>query len=304
MLNDELSLRRIAYLHAAVEQGSVRGAADHLDINASAVSRQIALLEDELSAKLLERHNRGVKPTELGTLLIDYFRAQEAMRRDLLEKIRETRGLERGHIAIRLGAGFVSDLLAGPLAAFHRQHPGISFDIETTGTNEVITSVLEDHAHIGLVYNPGVHADVRSRASATKPLCALMAANHPLAHHASVTMQQISAYPLVMKEMSYGTMQLVAHAARSERLPLHTSVTTNSSQVMFDFVRHSQAVAFGPAFAVAQQLADGTLKALPIRNPLLESAEAHLITRLGRNLPHAAQRLVQHLASSMQAFEA
>ncbi|WP_309600407.1 helix-turn-helix domain-containing protein [Klebsiella pneumoniae] len=44
-VNDEINQRRIAYLYEAVICGSVRAAADKLNLNPSAVSRQISLLE-------------------------------------------------------------------------------------------------------------------------------------------------------------------------------------------------------------------------------------------------------------------
>lgn len=301
-MNDELSIRRIGYFFEAVQQGSVRGAADKLDINASAVSRQIALLEEEIGARLLERFNRGVRPTEVGALLLDYYQTHAAMHRDLVERVREVKGLQRGHISIRLGAGFVSDLLGGPLASFHRRYPEITFEIETSGTNDVVTSVLQDTAHLGLVYNPETSADIRSRASARKPLCAIVAPSHPLATEISVSMKAISRFPVVLKEISFGTMQLVNLAAKSEKVELTKALATNSSSVMFDFVKNSQAIAFGPAFSVAQEVSGGTLAAIPIDHPVLVAAEAHLITRHSRSLPHAAQRLAQHLADSMVAF--
>src|SRR5437868_1729466 len=90
--------RRVRYLYEAVVAGSIRAAADKLDMNPSVVSRQVAQLEAELSMPLLERLGRGVKATEAGQMLVDYFRQHTSHKEDVLNKLDEVRGLARGHI--------------------------------------------------------------------------------------------------------------------------------------------------------------------------------------------------------------
>jgi len=72
--------RRIRYLYEAVQAGSIRAGADRLNMNPSVVSRQIAQLEAELVITLLERHGRGVKPTEAGAVLVDYHASTAPIR--------------------------------------------------------------------------------------------------------------------------------------------------------------------------------------------------------------------------------
>ena len=75
---ESLTESRIVYFYEAVRCGTIRAAADWLNVAPSAVSRQIGLLETELDASLVERHARGVKPTEAGQFVIEYFREQIA----------------------------------------------------------------------------------------------------------------------------------------------------------------------------------------------------------------------------------
>ena len=70
--------RRISHFHEAARLGSVRAAADFLNVAPSAVSRQITQLEHELGMPLLERHRRGVKPTEAGERVLEYYRQRLA----------------------------------------------------------------------------------------------------------------------------------------------------------------------------------------------------------------------------------
>ena len=58
--DDKLDPRRLRYFMQVVERGSVRGAAEALDMDASAVSRAIAQLEEDCDVELLARRGRGI----------------------------------------------------------------------------------------------------------------------------------------------------------------------------------------------------------------------------------------------------
>ncbi|KDC45453.1 LysR family transcriptional regulator [Bordetella bronchiseptica] len=304
-MNEELNLHRLFYLYEAVSAGSVRAAADKLNVNASVVSRQIALLEKEVAATLIERSSRGVQATEVGALFMDFYRSHRSMSDDLAEKLRETRGMLRGHVSISLGAGFVSDLMGPPIQAFRARYPHITLNIETAGTNEVMRRVCDDDAHIGLVYHPTQENRLLSRAHAVQPLCAIVRAGHPLQRLGRpLKLGDVADFNIAMKPISFGTMQLLDMAARVEHVALNVSLTTNSSSVMYHYLRSQEAITFAPAFSIAQELIAGELVALPVDHPVLSSAEAHLVTRMGRSLPLSAQRLAAHLAGAMTAFQA
>ncbi|UVA78121.1 LysR family transcriptional regulator [Pandoraea commovens] len=299
---------RLSYLFEAVQCGTVRAAADRLDIAPSAVSRQIALLEAELALPLIERHKRGVHLTQAGRLLMEYYREQRAHQEDLLAKLQEVRGLRRGHIRLAVGEGFVSDLMGAPLQFFCKRYPDITLTLDLAGTNEVMRLVAEDDADIGLVYNPPAEPKIVSRAQLAQPVHAIVAPGSPLIAKAdklgTLTLDALYDAPLALMHGAYGTRQLMELAEQSEKHRLVPTVTTNSISVLKHFVRAGLGATFLPTFAVSQEIDAGVLRALPIDHPILNSAEAHLITRAGRRLSGAANRLLTHLASKMEAFGA
>lgn len=299
---------RLSYLFEAVQCGTVRAAADRLDIAPSAVSRQIALLEAELALPLIERHKRGVHLTQAGRLLMEYYREQRAHQEDLLAKLQEVRGLRRGHIRLAVGEGFVSDLMGPPLQYFCKRYPDITLTLDLAGTNEVMRLVAEDDADIGLVYNPPAEPKIVSRAQLRQPIHAIVAPDSPLVAQAAkagqLKMEALYEVPLALMHGAYGTRQLMELAEQSEKHRLVPTVTTNSISVLKHFVRAGLGATFLPAFAISQEIDAGVLCALPIDHPLLNRAEAHLVTRAGRRLSGAANRLLTHLASKMEAFGA
>ncbi|KWH62294.1 MULTISPECIES: LysR family transcriptional regulator [Burkholderia] len=301
-MSDTLTDSRIVYFYEAVRCGTIRAAADWLDVAPSAVSRQIGLLEKELDATLVERHARGVTPTEAGRCVIEYFREQLAHRDDLISRLQELRGLKTGEVSLVLGEGFVSDLLAGPMQQFCRQFPGIRVNLDVGSTNDVIRKISNDEGEIGLVYNPPAEPKVVSRASKRQPMMAIVGPDFPRRTHKVLTVQQLATYPLAATHPSYGTRQMMEAVEYAERVRLTPVVTTNSFAILKEFVKSGLGISVMPAFAVTAELQAKELFAIEIAHPILENAEAHMVTRVGRKLSVAANKMLQMMTGQMRAF--
>lgn len=300
---DLLNDLRLGYLFEAVRLGSIRAAADALAVNPSVVSRQIAQLEKAVGVPLIERLGRGIRATEAGQLLCERQRQWLADRADTIAKIRELQGLRRGHLELVLGEGFVSDLMSGPLLQFWQAHPQLTMACVLAGTSEVVAAVAEDRAHIGLVYNASPDPRLRVVASAAQPVRLIARPDHPLARiDRPLALADIAAYPVALMYAGYGTRQAVRLAEAAEGVVLAPQLTTGSIDMLRQFARNGLGVTLLPVFPVAADIAEGSLLALPIDNPLLRAAEAQLITRRGRELPGAAGQLLRFLAGRMQAF--
>lgn len=301
-MSDTLTDSRIVYFYEAVRCGTIRAAADWLDVAPSAVSRQIGLLEKELDATLVERHARGVTPTEAGRCVIEYFREQLAHRDDLISRLQELRGLKTGQVSLVLGEGFVSDLLAGPMQQFCRQFPGIRVNLDVGSTNDVIRKISNDEGEIGLVYNPPAEPKLVSRASKRQPMMAIVGPDFPRRSHKALTVQQLATYPLAATHPSYGTRQMMEAVEYAERVRLAPIITTNSFAILKEFVKSGLGISVMPAFAVTAELQARELFAIDIAHPILENAEAHMVTRVGRKLSVAANKMLQMMTGQMRAF--
>ncbi|RQS66447.1 LysR family transcriptional regulator [Burkholderia sp. Bp8963] len=300
---ENLTDSRIVYFFEAVRCGTIRAAADWLNVAPSAVSRQIGLLEGELGAVLIERHARGVTPTEAGQCVIEYFREQLAHKDDLLSRLQELRGLRTGHVNIVLGEGFVSDMLAGPMQTFCKQYPGIHINLDLAGTNEVVRKVTEDEGEIGLVYNPPPDAKIVSRASKLQPMMAIVGPDFPLRGRGkAMTVAELASYPLAATHASYGTRQMLEAVEFAEKIRFDPVVTTNSITILKQFVKSGLGIVCLPAFAVSTEIDAGELFAIPIDHPILANAEAHLVTRVGRKLSVASNKMLQLMNAQMRAF--
>ena len=81
----------VRYLYEAARLGSMRAAADQLDVAVSSISRQISQLEAEVGVALIEHGRRTVMLTEAGKLLIEYY-AEQRTHRESFERRLQLRG--------------------------------------------------------------------------------------------------------------------------------------------------------------------------------------------------------------------
>jgi DNA-binding transcriptional LysR family regulator len=302
-MSEKIKETRLAFLFEAIQRGSIRAAAEAMNTAPSAVSRQITLLEEELSIPLIERHTRGIKPTDAGQLLLEYFREQRSHQNDLLSHLQELRGLRSGTVRIALGEGFVSDLMAGPLTRFSKDFSSVSIVLDVAGTDELIRRVSEDEADIGLVFNPPPDSKIVSVASSKQAVQAIVGPDFPLlGKPGPFKIEDFLAYPLALNHPTYGMRHILQLVEQTEKVRMTPNLTTNSFYILKQFVRLQLGVTFLPTFVAAEELAAGELFALPIKQPILENAEVHLIKRAGRKLSFAANKMLYYMMPGLASL--
>ncbi|MEL0615957.1 LysR family transcriptional regulator [Cobetia marina] len=298
--------RRISHFHEAARLGSVRAAADFLNVAPSAVSRQITQLEHELGMPLLERHRRGVKPTEAGERVLEYYRQRLAQQEVLLESLQSLKGLQSGSLVLAIGEGFIEGL-AGPLSRFSARYPGIELKVNLCGSNEVIRQVVEDEAHLGLVFHPASDPRIRAHVSRPQPVCAVVNPAHPLARQATAAVPEplslaaLDGYALALPEVSFGIRQIVAQAEHQAGVMLSPTLTCNALAMLKQFALQG-GVTLLPDFVVSEEVAAGRLCRLSLQEAPFITPHVQLISRLGRQLSVGADRLLGLLREDMTAF--
>jgi len=295
--------RALRYLLAVARTGSVRGAAENLHIAASAISRQILELEAECGQALLERLPRGVVLTEAGRVVVEHAQRQMDEMGLLEDRLRRLQGARQGTVRLCCGAGFLPDLMDHGLAGFSEAHPGIAFRVATATSDGIMAALAQGEADVGIAYTPPAHPDVRSVTSADQPLQAVLPPDHPLAlARTPVPLRSFASEPVALLPADHGIRQLVARVEADGDFQLEPRLETASFELHRRFVTAGMGFAFLPAFTVVSELRTKSIAIVPLRDPLLSQARAHLMVRAGRRLPEASARLVEWLAESMSAF--
>lgn len=189
-----MDLRQLTYVVAVAEIGNFTRAAERCFVVQSALSHQIARLEQELGARLFHRTSRQVRLTVAGEAFLPAARqclaAAERARAEVASATGEVRG--------RLSVGVIPTVAAidvpAALRAFHDRYPQVRVSLIMGGSEhliEKVTTGVLDVAFLGLPAETTV-TGVQDHVLARDHLVAVMAPTHPLAGAKSLRLTKLA----------------------------------------------------------------------------------------------------------------
>lgn len=114
---------------ALAQSGTLLGAAKQLGVEHATISRRISSLEGSLGRKLVDRRGRRINLTQDGEQVARYA-ALVAVQTAAIEQLGRSSPTElRGHVRISAPPALSSVLLAKPIAAVRRNHPGVEITL-------------------------------------------------------------------------------------------------------------------------------------------------------------------------------
>ncbi|MDO6721660.1 LysR family transcriptional regulator [Celeribacter halophilus] len=299
---DVFDARFLREFLVVAQDGSIRRAAERLNVVPSAISRKIIEAEARLGVALFERTSKGMTLTEAGELMREHARHVSDEQTYLLDQIGHFSESGSHTVRIATGEGFTSDLMENGLLELTREAPHLRFIIEHAGTEELQRRVVEGEVDIGIAYNPVITEATRSLVQSRQPLCAIVPFHSPLARRESVTLADMLEHPVAMLNTGYGIRQLVGQAAAGQGLALRVHVETSSIALLLRYVGAGVGGSFLPRFSAMNQAHRGDLAVLNIDETSLQDVSTHLMVRARRRLPKSVEYVATCLAEKMIAF--
>src|SRR3954467_13835179 len=146
-----LDVKRLRILRAVAEAGSFSAAADALSYTQSAVSQQIAALERETGATLVDRSARGVRLTDAGRALVCHTDAILARLSDAEAELDAIAGLRGGRLRVVAFPSAAASIVPPAIARFRAEHPGVELSLEPEETGAALNLFPSGEANVGLI---------------------------------------------------------------------------------------------------------------------------------------------------------
>jgi DNA-binding transcriptional LysR family regulator len=150
-----LDARRLEVLRAVAEHGSFSAAADALSYTQPAVSKQIAVLEEQAGTALLERTPRGVRLTQAGSVLVEHAAAIAERLSAAQAQLDALASLETGRLRMAAFPTAVATVVSEAVAAFGRDHPAVRLSLEERVSDESLDLLRAGEVDLALVATYG-----------------------------------------------------------------------------------------------------------------------------------------------------
>ncbi|MEV4108239.1 LysR family transcriptional regulator [Nonomuraea sp. NPDC049695] len=191
-----LDLNRLKALHAVHVYGSVGAAADALMVTPSAVSQQIAKLERETGARLMERNGRGVRLTDAAGLLAEHAERILALVETAEADFEALRGEVVGRLNIGAFPTAVRGLMPTALTSLRERHPDLWIQLNEREPERVVREVARGELDLGVIQDwlnrPMALPDGLSRATLLDDVADIaLPADHPLADSKELELAQL-----------------------------------------------------------------------------------------------------------------
>jgi DNA-binding transcriptional LysR family regulator len=184
---------RLRVFREVVERGSFSAAADALSFTQPAVSRQIATLEREAGAQLLERLPRGIRLTEAGRVLLGHAEAILDRMAAAHSQVEAVARLRAGRL--RIGAFPTANATVVPqaIAAFAQEHPIVELSLEEAVSSKLIPRLRAGDLDVALVTDPQPRSveDLAVVDLAEDPVLVALPLQHPLAHKPKLRLRDL-----------------------------------------------------------------------------------------------------------------
>jgi LysR family transcriptional regulator, transcriptional activator of the cysJI operon len=275
-----------------IELKSFTKAAEELYLTQPTVSKQIADLEQFFQAKLIDRTKRTAGLTGAGEILFRYAKDFLALKRETIDAIAAFQGLRTG--SLRIGASSVPGvyILPSMLKIYKERFPAIEVSLFLSDSREVTGRVESGDLDIGFVGSREETKNVSYHHFLEDNIVFVA----PLEFPDSIDLQDLPAYPIVVREPGSGTRKCFEAALKRRHVrPMDLRVVgeLGDTEAIKAAVRTGMAFSYISNRAIEDELASSAFKLLQVRGLPGVRRRFFIIHKRGRSLSPQSEALVK-----------
>lgn len=259
-----IELRHLKAIAALADTGSVTRAAARLHLTQSALSHQLAALEDYLEVPLFERRQRPVTLTAAGQTLLQAARRVlpelEAARQSIA-RLKATPATRELRIAVECHTCY--DWLMPAMDAYREAHPEVELDLVPGFHAEPLALLTDQKADMVIVSEAKRHAGVAYYPLFAYEMVALIARRHPLAAKPHLAARDFAQETLITYPVPDRMLDLVRRVLKPAGVNPGRR-TAELTVAILQLVASGRGIAALPRWAVQPYLERGYVAARPI----------------------------------------
>jgi LysR family transcriptional regulator, nitrogen assimilation regulatory protein len=260
-----MELRQLRYFLAIAEHGSFSKAASTVYIAQSALSHQLAQLEDELGQLLFHRLPRGVELTAAGRAFHPHALSILRQIEDARHSINQAEGEAVGKVIFGIPHS-VSQALALPLLrAVRAALPRVELELTEELTGNLMPQLRTGLIQLAVLFNDGQIDEFRCAPLLEETLLLISPSEAPNAPCGPINLRDALRLPLILPASPHGVRPIIDTAARQAGLAAPNVIADISS---ISILRTSLLAGLGhtllPPMPMQHELERNELRAVPV----------------------------------------
>jgi len=290
-------LTSMAVFVAAVDDGSLVGAARRFGLSPSMAGKHVSAIEEQLKARLLQRSTRMLKLTDVGQAY--YARCKQILEeyedanRQAAEAQQTVRGVLRVAAPTTFGAMHLGDAIAGYLAAY----PDVT--VEAVLSDRYV-DLLADNIDVAIRIGRLADSDLVARRLAPCRMVFCASPSFLASRGAPKTVEHLRQAPrLAFSEaVSSGDWGLVDPDGGAHLIDGAVRLAANNMQMLLAAAIAGAGVAYGPSFVFGPSIAAGKLRVLMPDHKTSELT-IHAVYPTKRHVSLKLRRFIEHLSAAL-----
>ncbi len=295
----DMNLKQLSYFEAICETGSVSAASQRCRIAQSALSYQIANLEEELGVRLFERRPRGMALTAEGDRLYEHARRISQAVDHAKTDLRALSGAVAGEVTVGLPYTALEmiglQLAERAAAAF----PDMQLWIAESLSSQALNSLRRGSVDIALLYNPPASTDLRTVQLLTEEMLCIGRPEIVGATRAPIDFDEVAKLPQLLLRHGDAARAIIEDPALLKRIVRQSRIELISTNMLKQALVKGFGCAIGPRATLETFLRDPILHARRIARPAIRRRLC--LARLAEQPPGRAETAVSDLVTELVA---
>lgn len=291
---DPVSLRLFV---AVMEEGTIAEAAAREHIAASAVSKRLSELEQQLATELFVRSNKGTEPTAAAFALLNLARGVLNDLDDIYAQMREYASGVRGHVRVYANISAITQFLPAELKSFMAQYPQVQIHLQERISSVIAKAVADNAADIGILNAGNYGEQLTQLPYHNDELVVIAPQGHPLTRKKSVRMQQVLDHDVVGAHPGSVMNHLLTKAAAELGRPLRLRIQVSSYDALCLMVASGLGIGVMPRQSAQLFLPALKIQCITLSEPWAARKLVVAVRDLAALSP-VARLLVQHISAA------
>lgn len=252
-----MDLRQLEILQAIAETGSFTASGRKLHVSQSAISRQVALLEEELGEPLFVRVGRQVRMTPAAESLVQLAQRVFQDVRDTVGTITDRTSALRGTLRIAGGMTVCLYVLPPLLKHLKRVHPELDIRVTVASASRSVDEIRAGRHDAGLLTLPVEGTDLVTVPVMREELLLVTMPTHRLAGRRHIEPKELAGEPFVLFEPGSATRRVIDRMFLTEKIEPTVVMDTENVEIIKAMVKTGLGISIVPYQAVAREVRAG-----------------------------------------------